>query len=204
MNVITFDDLPYDVIRIILRIVILGPNIPSYFCVNKTFNYVLNSMCKKYTKPNKFYCIVCYKSDCLQYRITKGRTRWCGGIKTQIFFDNVCEDCLRTAKSKTCNQCHINFMSTFLGKPEKTLCENCYDNKEKHKLVVCQKKLLVHTHTNKHSCVECDCTLVSSYYDFVSEKRKTICPECYDKIGKKLIVIPNGFPYEINTYCPTK
>ncbi len=203
----TIYDLPSEILQIILRMVIVGPNTGAYFCVNKFFNNTLNSMAKKYTLYNKFCCIVCYDHNfCRLTELNKvtnfgtlKKTIEIKGFKKQIIFDNVCNICLAKAFPRICVKCNVNFMSNYRGK--NALCINCYDNFDMNNFIV------LHVSESQDRCIRfkccgCDCMLFASYYQFVT-KAKTICYDCANNIGKKLIVLADGFPYVINTIRPT-
>ncbi len=60
MNTITtITELPDDIIKIILRRVIVSSSIEAYFCINTRFTDILNNMSKKYGEYDNFYCLAC-------------------------------------------------------------------------------------------------------------------------------------------------
>ncbi len=195
----TIYDLPYDILKIILRMVIVGPNTGAYFCVNKFFNNTLNGMAKKYTLDDKFCCVICYDYN-FRRSIKFKNTSTIKPFKKQIIFDNICNVCYVNAFPHSCIQCNVKFMSTYTGK--NVLCIGCYEKDEMKDLVVLHNLQLNNRHIS-FKCNKCRCDLFASYYQFVTPKTKTICYNCLNNISKKLIVSPHGFPYVINTICPT-
>ncbi len=196
----TINELPNDVIKIILRRVIVTFDTEQYFFISKRFTTICNSMAQKYKRNNHFCCLICRDRDYYPAYF-KNRSH-----NLRILFDNICNLCLTTANPKSCNYCKIIFML-----PEKHYyrdCINCLDKINKMCLVVgptydTQLSYLLSTSDKK--CIYCKCKLNEQHFPPYFNDKLT-CQKCYDKIkiGDKIIVLPDGFPYEINTYCPKK
>ncbi len=191
-QITTINDLPDDVIKIILRMAIVSLNFRSYFCINKRFNKILDCMAKKYNKNDNYCCIICYEKD------FTGPVNLIGIFsfyKTQILFDNICNDCfLRSTKDK-CVHCNIDFINV---KHKFNMCVNC---REKRKLSVLNYFDRNNLFYQNLKCITCKCELLGLPIYSLNE---IICRKCYDNIEpSKLIVSPQGFPYVINSYCPT-
>ncbi len=179
-TIATINDLPDDILKIILRRVIVSSNIEAYFCINKRFTNILNNMSKKYGECDNFYCLVC-----------STRHFWRGGnplynkrYNTQIIFDNVCNICMLKTKPITCTQCDINFMG--------------YDYKSKF-CNICVGPIKIKNSVAPPS-------VVVDFGNYSCRCKELGCEKCYptSEHGNNTIVLPKGFPYEINTYCPKK
>ncbi len=185
----TINDVPNDVIKIILRMVIVSLNVRSYFCVNKRFEYILNCMSKKCKLADIEHCIICYQKQNIfgQPKI----------YETQILFDNVCNTCFLHSTKGNCVHCNIDFMKDLYNP---NICINCH---ETNKFFVLYKASeYPHVQYSGIKCRYCNCGLIGATFCDIDY---TVCIECYDKIEpSKLIVSPKGFPYVINPYCPKK
>ncbi len=192
-QITTINDLPNDVIKIILRRVVVSFNSEQYFFINKRFNTICSNMAQMYEYNKNFYCFICrdasYHPPYLKQK----------GYQMRILFDNICNLCLRSALTVKCMCCNIIFMTSNVW--YSNVCINCVE-KSKMRLTVVQNytPLLDQSYV---MCTYCNCKLSPRYPSFFVYK--IICQKCCDnKIDYKLIVLPTGFPYEINTYCPKK
>ncbi len=198
-QITTINDLPNDVIKIILRRVIVTIDTEQYFFINKRFTVICNSMSQKYKRNKHFCCLICRDIDYTPLYFNKR------SHNLRILFDNICNLCMTTALPAKCKYCKIIFMNTkrFLYND----CINCTELYNKMQLIVARNygsPLACLLGPANVICSHCKCKLMSQHPSYLNYK--LICQKCYDKIkiGDKLIVLPNGFPYVINIYCPKK
>jgi hypothetical protein len=215
----TINDLPNDIFRYILRRLIVSPNMELYFFINKRINGILNNMSKKYKRDRHYCCIICNdigyspsyfpKKNLYSPLYAKNKNDYIGSQfrnhNLRILFDDICNTCLTSALPGKCNYCKIDFMM-----PKRSFkygCINCFEKNNKKYFAVLKNydtQISYLLGPDDVVCIKCKCKLIP--YPIKYNINDIFCKDCYDKIktDDKLIVLPEGFPYIINTYCPTK
>ncbi len=196
-RITTINDLPDDVIKIILRRLIVNVNMQLYFCINKRFTNILNCMSKRYNYCDYVSCSICKQPNFSRPTNTVGINK---EYNTAILFDNICNYCFLKSSTQQCSTCKIKYIDTYYLTNN---CVNCIRENRKKELIVLDNFTDEFSQNfYKLKCFYCKCKI---FGPDIKLKYNITCKRCYDNIKTDYsIVLSKGFPYEINTYCPKK